>query len=64
MVNEGQDRVAVEQQPLALTGVSHIGELMRRNIELLCKNLPVASSLIEHVDKIAVLKNVLNLPAG
>ena len=64
MVNEGQDRVAVEQQPLALAGVGHIRKLMRRNVELLCENLPVASGLIEHIDEIAVLKNVLNLPAG
>ena len=64
VVNEGQDRVAVEQQPLALTGVGHIGELMRRNVELLCENLPVASGLIEHIDEIAVFKDVLNLAAG
>ena len=37
---------------------------MRRNVELLCENLPVASGLIEHIDEIAVLKDVLNLPAG
>ena len=64
VVNEGQDRVAVEQQPLALAGVGHIRKLMRRNVELLCENLPVASGLIEHIDEIAVLKNVLNLAAG
>ena len=29
VVNEGQDRVAVEQQPLALAGVGHIRKLMR-----------------------------------
>ena len=37
---------------------------MRRNVELLCENLPVASGLIEHIDEIAVLKDVLNLAAG
>ena len=45
-------------------GVGHIRKLMRRNIELLCENLSVASGLIEHIDEIAVLKNVLNLAAG
>lgn len=64
VVNEGQDRVAVEQQPLALAGVGHIRKLMRRNVELLRQNLPVASGLIEHIDEIAVLKDVLNLAAG
>ena len=64
MVNKGQDRVAVEQQPLALAGVGHIRKLMRRNVELLCENLTVASGLIEHVDKIAVFKDVLNLTTG
>ena len=64
MVNEGQDRVPVEQQPLALAGVGHIGELMGRNVELLCKNLPVASRLIEHIDEIAVFKDVLHLAGG
>lgn len=64
MVHKRQDGGAVEQKSLALAGVGHIGELMRRNVELLCENLPVASGLIEHIDEIAVLKNVLNLAAG
>ena len=52
VVNEGQDRVAVEQPSLALTGVGHIRKLMRRNVELLCENLPVASRLIEHIEDV------------
>ena len=48
MVNKGQDHVAEEQQPFALAGVGHIGKLVRRNIELLCENLPVAVRLIEY----------------
>ena len=36
------NRIAVEQQPLALVAVRHIRQLERRDIQLLCKDLPVA----------------------
>ena len=34
-VNERQNDIAEEQQPLALAGVGNVGKLMGRNIELL-----------------------------
>ena len=37
---------------------------MRRDIELLCKNLPVSGGLIQHIDIVAVFKDVLDLTAG
>ena len=41
--------------PIGLIRNASIRKLMRRNVELLCENLPVASGLIEHIDEIAVL---------
>ncbi len=37
---------------------------MGRNVELLRKNLSVTRRLVQHIHKIAVLEDVLNLPAG
>ena len=37
--------------------------MLRGDIELLCKDSPVARRLIEHEDKIAVLKDIFNFPA-
>ena len=64
MIFERNNGIPVEQQPFAGTAVGHIGELIRADIQLLCKNLPVARRLIQHQDKVAVFKNVLNLSAG
>ena len=43
--------------------MGYILHLLWGNVKLLCKDSPVACGLIEHKDKIAVLKNVLNLTA-
>ena len=45
LILERDNRVTVEQQPLALVAVRHIRQLERRNIQLLGKDLPVAGSL-------------------
>ena len=42
MVNKGQDHVAEKQQTFTFTGVGHIGKLVGRDVELLCKDLPIA----------------------
>ena len=64
MIHERNNDIAEEQQALARAGVRHIGELVRGNTKLLGKNLPVALRLVQHVDKIAVFKNVLDLTRG
>ena len=38
----------------------YIRKLVRADIQLLCKNLSVTYRLVEHVDKIRVLKDILN----
>ena len=58
VVNKGQDHVAEEQQPFTLTGVSDVGKLMGRNVQLLRQNLPVSVRLIEHINEVRVLKNI------
>ena len=57
-VNKGQNHVAVENKPLARFGMGYIGHLLLRNVKLLCKDFPVALGLVEHIDKIAVFKNI------
>ena len=64
MVHKGQNHVAVEQQSLAFPRMGDIGELMRRNTEPGCEDFPVPGGLIEHVDKVGVLKDVLHLAGG
>ena len=49
------------QQLLAEANVFH---LLRGDVELPCKDFPVALRLIEHEDKIAVLKDILNFAAA
>src|SRR5699024_2360573 len=64
MIHKGKNHVAVEQQPLAFPRMGDIGELMRRNAEPGCENFSVPGGLIEHVDKVGVLKDVLHLAGG
>lgn len=52
-----------KNQAFALSAVCHIGKLMWGNIKLFCKNLSVPCSLIEHIDKVTVFKNIFNFPA-
>ena len=42
-VHEGQDDVAIKQQPLAFAGVGHITELMGRNVELFSQNFGMSN---------------------
>ena len=37
---------------------------MRGDAQLPCQNLPVPACLVEHIYKVRVLKDVLDLPAG
>ena len=64
MVHKGQDGGAVEQQPLALAGVGHIGQLVRGNAQLPGQNLPVTACLVEHIHEVGVFKDVLHLAAA
>lgn len=64
MVHERQDRGAIEQQALALTGVGHIAKLVRGNAQLLGKYLTVSACLVEHIHEVGVFKDVLYLAAA
>ena len=44
--------------------MGNVFHLLRGDIELPCKDFPVALRLIEHEDKIAVLKDILNFAAA
>ena len=60
MVYESQNHVAIEQQPLALAGMGHIGKLMWTDIQLVCQNLPVTGGLVEHDNEVRIFKNILD----
>ena len=64
MIHKRQDRGAIEQQTLALTGVGHIAKLMRGNAQLLGENLSVSACLVEHIHEVGVFKYVLHFTAG
>ena len=64
MIHERQDRGAIEQKPLALTGVGHIAKLVRGNAQLLGENLTVSACLVEHIHEVGVFKDVLHLAAA
>lgn len=64
MIDKGDNHIPKEQKPLAGARMGHIGKLVRGNPQLLRQNLPVSLCLVQHVDKIRVLKNILNLTGG
>ena len=39
-----------------------VGKLMRRYVQVLRQNLPVAACLIEHVDEVGILKDIRHFP--
>ena len=64
VIHERQDRGAIKQQALALTGVGHIAKLVCGNAQLLGEDLPVPASLVEHIHEVGVFKDVLYLAAA
>lgn len=42
----------------------HVRQLVRRDIKLLCQDLPVAGGLVQHIDEVGVLEDVLYFPGG
>lgn len=64
MIDKGDNHIPEKQKPLAGAGMGHIGKLVRGNPQLLRQNLPVPLGLVQHVDKIRVLKDILDLTGG
>ena len=64
MIYKRQDRGAIEQQALALTGVGHIAKLVRGNPQLLRQNLAVSACLVKHIHEVRVFRDVLYLAAA
>lgn len=64
MVHEGDNHIPIKQKPLTGVAVRHIRKLVRRDIELFGKDLPVAARLIEQVEEIAVFKDIFDLAGG
>ena len=64
VVYKRQDRGAIEQQALTLTGVGHIAKLVRGNPQLLRQNLTVSACLVKHIHEVGVFKDVLYLAAA
>ena len=50
MIGKGKNDIPVKEQSFTFAGVGYIGELVRGNVELLGKNLPVSGGLVEHVN--------------
>ena len=61
MVYKGQHHISIKDKSLACFGVGYILHLLWADIELLCKDSPVALCLIEHEDKIRVFKDIFHL---
>ena len=57
-VNKRDGGVPEEQQPFAGIGMGHIGKLVWADIQLIRQNLTVTGCLIQHINEVAVLKNV------
>ncbi len=64
MVDKWDNHIPIKQKPLTRIGIGNIRKLVRGNIQLLCQDCPVSCGLVEHIDKITVLKNVFDLPRG
>ncbi len=62
MVDKRYDYIPIKQKPLTGIGICHIGKLVGGDIQLPGQDLPVTGGLVEHINKITVLKNVLNFP--
>ena len=62
VVNKRYDHIPIKQKPLTSVGIGHIGKLVRGDVQLFCQNLPVAGGLVEHINEIAVFKDILDLP--
>ena len=61
MVYKRKHHISIEDKSLACFGVGYILHLLWADIELLCKDSPVALRLIEHEDKIRVFKDIFHL---
>ena len=55
---------SIEKKSFSFPGIRHIRQLIWGNIQLFCKDLSVTCSLVQHQDKITVLKDIFNFPAG
>lgn len=64
MIDEGKNDIPVEEEAFPFTGMGHIGELMRADIQLFRKNLAVSCGLVEHIYKIGVFEYILDLVGG
>ena len=61
MIPERNDDIAVEEQPFPFAGIGDIGKLVVGDVQCSRKNLTVPGSLIEHINKIRVFKDMFNL---
>ena len=55
---------SIEKKSLSFPGIRHIRQLIWGNIQLFCKDLSVTHRLVQHQDKLTVLKDIFNVPAG
>ena len=64
LVLKWNDCCSIEEKSFTFPGIRHVRQLIWGNIQLFCKDLSVTCSLVQHQDKITVLKDIFNLPAG
>lgn len=60
----GVDFAVRKDKSFSFPRIRHIRQLIWGNIQLFCKDLSVTCSLVQHQDKITVLKDIFNFPAG
>ena len=61
MIPKRNDNIAVEEQPFPFAGIGDIGKLVVGDVQCFRKDLAVSGSLIEHINKIRVFKDIFNL---
>ena len=55
---------SIEKKSFSFPRIRHLRQLIWGNIQLFCEDLSVTCRLVQHQDKITVLKDIFNFPAG
>lgn len=61
MIDKWDDNVPEKQKALTGAGMCHIRELVRGDSQLFRQNLPVSLRLVQHINEVAVFKDIFNL---
>lgn len=64
VIHKGQDYVPEKDKPLSGAGIADVRRLLVGDIQAFTEYFAVAAGLVQKIDKIAVLKDVLDLRRG